>query len=250
MMPELYLADALGAAGKPMMRVHTAGSVGGSTAIVAAQPRAGGRPRARAHRRVREAVARATRCGRSSVRDAVPAAARRRRRRLLRAAHPRVHAPLGRARRHRHHGRGEGPPERAARTRTRTCSIPDITLETVEESPMLWDPIRYLETCPSSDGAMRDGARRARTRPTRRPSPPAWIHGTRDAQRADDVRRPRPGQPAGRAATARRTSTRRPASPTRASEIDCAEIYVPFSLVRADVAREPRLLRPRATAGS
>ena len=35
MMPELYLADALGAAGKPIMRVHTAGSVGGSTAIVA-----------------------------------------------------------------------------------------------------------------------------------------------------------------------------------------------------------------------
>src|SRR6267154_4096245 len=36
-MPELYLADALGAVGKPMFRVHTAGSVGGSTAIVAAQ---------------------------------------------------------------------------------------------------------------------------------------------------------------------------------------------------------------------
>ena len=36
-MPELYLADALGAAGKPMIRVHTAGSVGGSTAIVAAK---------------------------------------------------------------------------------------------------------------------------------------------------------------------------------------------------------------------
>ena len=34
MMPELYLADALGAAGKPMMRVHTAGSVGGSTAVM------------------------------------------------------------------------------------------------------------------------------------------------------------------------------------------------------------------------
>src|SRR5436309_70260 len=34
-MPELYLADALGAVGKPMLRVHTAGSVGGSTAIVA-----------------------------------------------------------------------------------------------------------------------------------------------------------------------------------------------------------------------
>src|SRR5215831_14279766 len=37
MMPELYLADALGAVGKPILRVHTAGSVGGSTAIVAAQ---------------------------------------------------------------------------------------------------------------------------------------------------------------------------------------------------------------------
>src|ERR1044071_8478272 len=36
MMPELFLADALGAVGKPMMRVHTAGSVGGSTALVAA----------------------------------------------------------------------------------------------------------------------------------------------------------------------------------------------------------------------
>src|SRR6188472_3736730 len=35
-MPELYLADALGAVGKPMMRVRTAGSVGGSTALVAA----------------------------------------------------------------------------------------------------------------------------------------------------------------------------------------------------------------------
>src|SRR6202158_3597397 len=35
MMTELYLADALGAAGKPIMRVHTAGSVGGSTALVA-----------------------------------------------------------------------------------------------------------------------------------------------------------------------------------------------------------------------
>src|SRR4051794_20246309 len=32
-MPELYLADALGAAGKPMMRVHTAGSVGGAAGL-------------------------------------------------------------------------------------------------------------------------------------------------------------------------------------------------------------------------
>jgi len=35
MMPELFMADAVGATGKPLIRVHTAGSVGGSTAIVA-----------------------------------------------------------------------------------------------------------------------------------------------------------------------------------------------------------------------
>jgi len=33
MMPEIYLAPALGAVGKPMIRVHTAGSVGGSTGV-------------------------------------------------------------------------------------------------------------------------------------------------------------------------------------------------------------------------
>ena len=42
MMPELFLADALGAVGKPILRVHTAGSVGGSTAIVAAHQVMGG----------------------------------------------------------------------------------------------------------------------------------------------------------------------------------------------------------------
>src|SRR4029078_10740734 len=41
-MPELYLADALGAVGKPMLRVHTAGSVGGSTTIVATKLVTGG----------------------------------------------------------------------------------------------------------------------------------------------------------------------------------------------------------------
>src|SRR5918999_3678822 len=30
---------------------------------------------------------------------------------------------------------------------------PGITLQSVQASTMLWDPIRYDETCPSSDGA-------------------------------------------------------------------------------------------------
>ena len=53
---------------------------------------------------------------------------------------------------------------------------------------MLWDPIRYVETCPSSDGACamvladEDAAEAA-------PSTPAWIHGTAMRSRADHVRR-------------------------------------------------------------
>src|SRR3954452_5280465 len=35
MKPELYMSDALGATGKPVFRGHTAGSVGGTTRIVA-----------------------------------------------------------------------------------------------------------------------------------------------------------------------------------------------------------------------
>ena len=95
-MPELYLADALGAVGKPMMRVHTAGSVGGSTAIVAAKLVTSG-----VHKRVltvayeKQSESNAT-WGLIGP-DAVPGAARRRRGRLLRAADPRVHLPLGRA---------------------------------------------------------------------------------------------------------------------------------------------------------
>ena len=56
MMPELYLAPALGAVGKPMFRVHTAGSVGGSTALVAAHLVKAGHPQAGADRGLREAV--------------------------------------------------------------------------------------------------------------------------------------------------------------------------------------------------
>ncbi|MDP6946249.1 MAG: ABC transporter permease, partial [Myxococcota bacterium] len=32
--------------------------------------------------------------------------------------------------------------------------IKGIDIDTVKASPMLWDPIRYLDTCPSSDGAV------------------------------------------------------------------------------------------------
>ena len=108
---------------------------------------------------------------------------------------------------------------------------PDITLEKVMASQMLWDPIRFDETCPSSDGAcaMVIGDEEHRRRARRRRAPRRLDPRHRDAHRAA---RPTPG------AT---RSTRRPAAtpPPRCGsdagitspidEIDVAEIYVPFS---------------------
>ena len=125
-MPELYLADALGAVGKPMMRVHTAGSVGGSTAIVASKLVTSGVHRARPHRCVREAEREQRDVG-AVGRDAVPGAVGRRRGRLLRAAHPRVHLPLGRAEPHRPPRVGEGSAAPRCATRRRTCTSPTST---------------------------------------------------------------------------------------------------------------------------
>ena len=152
MMPELYLADALGAVGKPLFRVHTAGSVGGSTAIVASQLVQAG-----IHERVLtvafEKQSESEAMWALSLPMPFTAAAARRRRRLLRPAHPQLHAPLEGARPHRHARRAEGPAERAARTRTPTCTSPTSRFDSIKDSMMLWDPIRYSETCPSSDGA-------------------------------------------------------------------------------------------------
>src|SRR5690606_36916149 len=57
---------------------------------------------------------------------------------------------------------------------------PNITFESVQESIMLWDPIRYSETCPSSDGAMAmvmvDEALGDEAAAAGRA--PAWIHAT------------------------------------------------------------------------
>ena len=59
-----------------------------------------------------------------SLPHAVLAADARRRRRLLRAAHPGVHAPVGRARPHRHPGGAEGPARTRLRTRSPTSTRP------------------------------------------------------------------------------------------------------------------------------
>ena len=74
---------------------------------------------------------------------------------------------------------------------------------------MMWEPIRYLESCPSSDGACavvltdEEGGKAAAADGR----PPAWILGTVVAQRAAELPGPRPGAARRRASTARGTST-------------------------------------------
>src|SRR3954447_22087900 len=150
-MPELFLADALGAVGKPMLRVHTAGSVGGSTALVAASLVQAG-----IHERVLTVA-----FEKQSEADAMWALSR-----PLPFAPPTMagaggyFAPLIRAYIRRsnapdHVGIMVGVKDRenALRNPYAHLHLEDISFEKVAESPMLWDPIRYLETCPSSDGA-------------------------------------------------------------------------------------------------
>ena len=109
MKPELYLSDALGAAGKPMFRVHTAGSVGGTTGIVACAPRRDRAPQAGARGRRTRSSRRATRSSRSARAAACSLGAGGAFAPYMRS----LHAPHRRAARHRADGRGEGP----ARTR-------------------------------------------------------------------------------------------------------------------------------------
>jgi acetyl-CoA C-acetyltransferase len=225
MMPELYLADALGATGKPLLRVHTAGSVGGATGIVATSLVEAGR-----HRRVL-AVA----FEKQSESNAMWA---------LSIAPPFSMPVLAGAGGYfaphiRSYIRRSGAPGHigamvAVKDRRNGSLNPyahlqqaDITLESVQASPMLWDPVRYDETCPSSDGACAviigdEQAARASDGPV------AWIRAT--AMRTEptmysgkDHVNPRAGADCA-AALWRQAGITAPAR-----EIDVAEIYVPFS---------------------
>lgn len=151
MMPELYLADALGAVGKPMFRVHTAGSVGGSTAIVASELVSSG-----VHQRVLTLA-----FEKQSESEAMWTLS------LPIPFQPPMHAGAGGyfAPHIRAYINHSGAPDHigmlvALKDRQNALKNPyahlhehDITLESVRDSMMLWDPIRYSETCPSSDGA-------------------------------------------------------------------------------------------------
>ena len=224
MMPELFLAEALGAVGKPLLRVHTAGSVGGSTAIVAASLVQSG-----IHERVltvsfeKQSESNAMWALSVPVPFIMP-----------------VHAGAGGyfAPHVRSYIRRSGAPTEigaivAAKDRQNALNNPyahlhneGTTVETVLASQMLWDPIRYDETCPSSDGAcaLVIGSEKAAAGIAN----PAWIHGT--AMRSEPTTAAERDQVNPQAGQLAAASVFKQAGITNPiEEIDCAEIYVPFS---------------------
>jgi acetyl-CoA C-acetyltransferase len=231
MMPEYYLADALGAVGKPMFRVHTAGSVGGSTAIVASKLIASG-----VHERVLTVAFEKQSESEAMWALSMPMPFQP----PLVAGAGGYFAPYIRA----YMRRTNAPDDtgilitlkdrkNALKNPYAHLHEPDISYESVRESLMLWDPIRYSETCPSSDGACamvmtNEAGGDAHGGEFQ----PAWIHGT--AWRSEptlmagrDQVSPKGGQECAKDVYAQAGIT----DPRR--EIDAAEVYVPFSWFEA-----------------
>jgi acetyl-CoA C-acetyltransferase len=225
MMPELYLADALGATGKPLFRVHTAGSVGGSTTIVAAQLVQAG-----IHERVLTVA-----FEKQSESEAMWALS------LPMPFTPPLHAGAGGyfAPHIRSYMARSGAPDHigilvALKDRQNALKNPyahlhehDISFDSIKDSMMLWDPIRYAETCPSSDGACAM-VLASEAVADRSGGPVAWVKGT--AMRSEptmsadrDTVLPRGGADCAADVYAQAGIT------DPRTQVDCVEMYVPFS---------------------
>ncbi|TQM26330.1 thiolase domain-containing protein [Nocardia bhagyanarayanae] len=225
MNPELYLADALGARGLPVTRVFTGGSVGGHAAIYGAHLIEAGLAR-------RVLVAAYSKESEGNFTWALsrglPFSAK------LGAGAGGHFAPVIRE-----YIRRSGAPEHigwqvavnhrlnALRNPYAHVHMPDITVEKVKESRMLWDPIRYLESCPSSDGAAAI-VLAAASQAGNTARPPAWIHGMSF--------RTETGHFAGRdevnplaGAECAADAYRQAGIVDPAREIDVAELYIPYS---------------------
>ena len=228
MMPELFLADALGCTGKPMFRVHTAGSVGGSTAIVASQLISAG-----IHERLLTVA-----FEKQSESEAMWALS------LPIPFTPPLHAGAGGyfAPHIRSYIRRAKAPDHigmlvALKDRQNGLKNPyahlhehDISFDSIKESMMLWDPIRYAETCPSSDGAcaLVLGSEKVADEAAAQGRKPAWIQGT--AMRSEPTLSAERDTvlPLGGALCAADVYKQAGITNPR-KDVDCVEMYVPFS---------------------
>lgn len=228
MMPELHMADALGATGKPLLRVHTAGSVGGSTGVVAANlVQAGVHKRVLAVAWEKQSESNAMWALSIPVPFTMPVGAG-----AGGYFAPHVRSYIRRSNAPSHIGAMVAVKDRRNGAKNPLAHLrqPDITMESVLASQMLWDPIRFDETCPSSDGAcaivLGDADAAAAVEAQGRTV--AWVHGT--AMRTEPTTyagRDQVNPQAGRDAAAALWQAAGITDPLE--EIDAAEIYVPFS---------------------
>jgi acetyl-CoA C-acetyltransferase len=226
--PEQFLAGAVGAHMKPLLRVHTAGSVGASTALTAVTHVASG-----LYERVLTVAFEKQSEGNAmwALSPNLPFTP------PLVAGAGGFFAPYCRA----YIARTNCPPHigpltavnaRANAGRNEYAHLREpITLDDVMQSPMLWEPIRYLETCPSSDGAIalvvasEEAAKKG-------PRKPAWVKSGYSYAEAmwvpgRDQVSPQAGRVCARAVYDKAGIT----NPWK--EIDTAEIYVPFAWFEA-----------------
>ncbi|WP_063054676.1 thiolase domain-containing protein [Nocardia salmonicida] len=228
MMPELYLAEALGAAGKPLLRVHTAGSVGGSTGVVAANlVQAGVHKRVLAIAWEKQSESNAMWALSIPVPFTMPVGAG-----AGGYFAPHVRSYIRRSNAPLHIGAMVAVKDRRNGAKNPLAHLhqPDITLDSVLASQMLWDPIRFDETCPSSDGAcaLVIGDAEAAAVVEAEGKKVAWVHAT--AMRTEPTTfsgRDQVNPQAGRDAAAALWKSAGITDPLE--EIDVAEIYVPFS---------------------
>ena len=226
-MPELYLADALGCVGKPMLRVHTAGSVGGSTAIVAASYIQSGlfkRVLTLAYEKQSESNAMWALSSQQPFSPHLNAGAGGFFAPIIREYMRRSKAPL------------DIGCKVALKDRTHALKNPhahmhepaeNLDLDKYMAAMMLWEPLRFSEVCPSSDGACamilcnEELAKKS-------PNKPAWIHGT--AMRSEPTMYPwrEEVNPQASIDCAKDVYSQAGITNPR-KELDMAEVYVPFS---------------------
>ena len=225
MLPEWWLAAAFGGVGKPVLRIHTMGSVGGAAAVSAALHVGSG-----LYDRVL-AVGFEKHSESQALWGLTPANPFGR---TFGAGAGAAFAPVCRAYMERTGAPAEIGPRVAVKARANAMRNPHAhlrrptTIEDVLDSPMLWDPIRRLESCPQSDGACAMVFASPAVAAGR--TDVAWVRGASTVAEAlfspgrDTLRPPSATECASRAyAQAGITSP--------PDELDVAEIYEPFSWI-------------------
>jgi acetyl-CoA C-acetyltransferase len=228
MQPEQFLVGALGAHMKPMLRVHTAGSVGASTALTAVTHIASGlydRVLSVAFEKQSEGNVMWVTSPNLPFTPPLVAGAGGFFAPYCRAYIRKTNCPP-------HIGPVTAANARDNATRNEYAHLREpVTVEDVMNSPYLWEPIRYLETCPSSDGACalivasEEVAKKG-------PRKPAWIKSGYSYAEAmwvpgRDQVSPLAGRICAKAVYDKAGIT----DPWK--QIDTAEIYVPFAWFEA-----------------